>query len=302
MNKMLADKKAIAIFTLPCILFFGLIAFYPVLQTVIKSFYDWDGLSAGTFTGLANYQKLFEDRVFWRSFWNGMIVAGVLVVLEIFVGLFLALTLMNPKIKCRKFIKSSLFIPVVLSVTVVCQLWSSILNPEIGLINHIFEAFGMSYQQDWLSDKRIAIFVIAFVNAWQYMGYQFVIIYSSANAIPTDYLEAASIDGATRWQTNFRIIIPLLKDTLRTCLIFAVTGGFNIYAQMQLLTQGGPGTATYSLTYMTFRSAFKLRQYGYGCTSAIILILQCLAAIAVINAVLGEKKERSRHEKKKIKF
>lgn len=300
MNKMLADKKAILIFTLPCLLFFGLIAFYPVLQTAIKSFFDWDGLTAGTFTGLENYQNLFQDQVFWRSFRNGMIVAGVLLVLEVIIGLFLTLVLMNPKIKGRKFIKSSLFIPVVLSVTVVCQLWASILNPEIGLINRIFETLGMSYQQDWLSDKQIAIYIIAFVNAWQYMGYQFVIIYSSANAIPTDYLEAASIDGAGRWQTNFRIIIPLLKDTMRTCLIFAITGGFNIYAQMQLLTQGGPGTATYSLTYMTFRSAFKLRKYGYGCASAVILVLQCLAAIAIINMLLGERKERRHHEKKKL--
>ncbi|WP_230399419.1 carbohydrate ABC transporter permease [Novisyntrophococcus fermenticellae] len=299
MNKMLADKKAIFIFTMPCLVFFGVIAFYPVLQTMVKSFYDWDGLTTGTFTGLDNYVRLFQDRVFWRSFRNGMIVAAVLVVLEVIVGLFLTLVLMNPKIKCRKFIRSSLFIPVVLSVTVVCQLWSSILNPEIGLINRVFEMLGSSYRQDWLSNKNIAIYIIAFVNAWQYMGYQFVIIYSSANSIPTDYLEAASIDGASRWQSNFHILIPMLKDTMRTSLIFAITGGFNIYAQMQLLTQGGPGTATYSLTYMTFRSAFKLRKYGYGCTSAVLLILQCLLAIGVINIVLGERKERDAYGKKK---
>lgn len=298
MNKMLADKKAIFVFTMPCIMFFGLIAFYPVLQTTVKSFYDWDGLTAGSFTGLENYSRLFQDRVFLRSFRNGLTVACVLVVLEVGLGLFLTLVLMNPKIKCRKFIKSSLFIPVVLSVTVVCQLWSSILNPEIGLINRIFEMLGFSWQQDWLSDKTFAIYIIALVNAWQYMGYQFVIIYSSANAVPTDYLEAASIDGAGRWQINFHILLPMLKDTLRTCMIFAVTGGFNIYAQMQLLTKGGPGTATYSLTYMTFRSAFKLRKYGYGCASAVLLILQCLLAIGVINLVLGERKERGSNGKK----
>ena len=87
------------------------------------------------------------------------------------------------------------------------------------------------------------------------------------------------------------IILPMLRDTLRNCLIFAVTGGFNIYSQMQLLTQGGPGTATYSLTYMTIRSAFKLRKYGYGCTSAVSLMLMCLASIAVINMLMSKKKE-----------
>ena len=264
MNKVMADKKAIMIFTLPCLIFFGLIAFYPVFQTVIMSFFDWDGLTTKTFTGLANYIKLFQDRIFWTSFRNSFLVAGVLIVFEVILGTFLTLVLMDKRIQCRKFIRSSLFIPVVLSVTVVCQLWSSILNPEIGLINQIFSALGLDFQQQWLSDKHVAILVVAFVNAWQYMGYQFVIIYSAANSIPTDYIEASRIDGATRWQTNFYIILPMLRDTLRNCLIFAVTGGFNIYSQMQLLTQGGPGTATYSLTYMTFRSAFKLRKYGYG--------------------------------------
>ena len=251
MNKVMADKKAIMIFTLPCLIFFGLIAFYPVFQTVIMSFFDWDGLTTKTFTGLANYIKLFQDRIFWTSFRNSFLVAGVLIVFEVILGTFLTLVLMDKRIQCRKFIRSSLFIPVVLSVTVVCQLWSSILNPEIGLINQIFSALGLDFQQQWLSDKHVAILVVAFVNAWQYMGYQFVIIYSAANSIPTDYIEASRIDGATRWQTNFYIILPMLRDTLRNCLIFAVTGGFNIYSQMQLLTQGGPGTATYSLTYMT---------------------------------------------------
>ncbi|MCR1842351.1 carbohydrate ABC transporter permease [Murimonas intestini] len=299
MNKMLADKKTIFIFTMPCLLFFGLIAFYPVLQTGIKSFYDWDGLTGGTFVGIDNYIKLFQDKLFARSFKNGLLVAGVLVLLQVIVGLFLTLLLLDKRIKCKKFIKTSFFIPVVLSVTAVCQLWSSILNPEIGLINRVLEMLGSSYQQDWLSDKSIAIFVIAFVNAWQYMGYEFVIMYSSANAIPSEYIEASSIDGASRWQTNFRIIIPMMKDTLRTCLIFAVTGGFNIYAQMQLLTQGGPGTATYSLTYMTFRSAFKLRKYGYGCTVAVVLILQCLCALMLINTLLSNKEEEGKRRWRK---
>ncbi len=299
MNKMLADKKTIFIFTMPCIAFFSLIAFYPVLQTAVKSLYDWDGLTAGTFVGFQNYGRLPQDRVFIRSFRNGLVVAAVLVVLEVVFGTFLALVMMDKRIRCRKFIRSSLFIPVVLSVTVVCQLWSSILNPEIGLLNRVFEMLGLSLRQDWLSDKDCAILVIAFVNAWQYMGYQFVIVYSSANAISTDYLEAAAIDGAKRWQVNFCIVLPMLRDTIRTCLIFAVTGGFNIYAQMQLLTRGGPGTATYSMTYMTFRSAFKLRQYGYGCASAVVLILQCLLAITLINFLLGERKEDKTGEKKK---
>ena len=80
--------------------------------------------------------------------------------------------------------------------------------------------------------------------------------------------EAARIDGATNMQINFKILLPMLKDTYRMCFVFAITGGFNAFAHMNLLTAGGPGTATYTLTYMTFRSAFQVGEYGYGCASA----------------------------------
>ena len=110
------------------------------------------------------------------------------------------------KIYSQQFIHTSCFVSNS-SVSV----WSSILNPEIGLINQIFSALGLDFQQQWLSDKHVAILVVAFVNAWQYMGYQFVIIYSAANSIPTDYIEASRIDGATRWQTNFYIILPIAE-------------------------------------------------------------------------------------------
>ena len=273
--------------------------YYERIRQNTRNFLKWMGLSVLTglvvggasavFAGCIKAATEYRDTHNW--IFMLLPVAGVLIVFEVILGTFLTLVLMDKRIQCRKFIRSSLFIPVVLSVTVVCQLWSSILNPEIGLINQIFSALGLDFQQQWLSDKHVAILVVAFVNAWQYMGYQFVIIYSAANSIPTDYIEASRIDGATRWQTNFYIILPMLRDTLRNCLIFAVTGGFNIYSQMQLLTQGGPGTATYSLTYMTFRSAFKLRKYGYGCTSAVSLMLMCLASIAVINMLMSKKKE-----------
>lgn len=291
MQKMLGDKKMIAIFTVPALLVFTVIVFYPILQTFQKSFYDWDGLSQAVFSGIENYKELFTDDLFYESLKNGIIFATILVIFQMGLATLLMFALMNNHIPFKRFFRSSFFIPVVLSVTVACQLWSSIYDPEFGLLNNLFRAIGLHYQQNWLSDLNVAIIAVAFVNVWQFTGYQFTIMYSGAKAIPEDYLEAAKIDGATNMQINFKIILPMLKDTYRMCFVFAITGGFNAFAHMYLLTKGGPGTATYTLTYMTFRSAFQVGKYGYGCASAVILVIQCLLATFIINRIFRVKED-----------
>lgn len=285
MQKMLGNKRVIALFTLPTLLAFTLIVTYPILQTLQKSFCDWDGLSEALFTGLENYKELFTDDLFYESLKNGIIFAAILVVFQMGLATLLMFALMNPHIPFKRFFRSSFFIPVVLSVTVVCQLWAAIYDPEFGLINNLLSALHISFQQNWLSDMRWAIVAVAFVNVWQFTGYQFTIMYSGAKSIPEDYLEAARIDGASNMQVNFRIILPMLKDTYRMCFVFAITGGLNAYAHMDLLTAGGPGTSTYTLTFMTFRSAFQVGEYGYGCASAVILVAQCLLVTFIINRI-----------------
>ncbi len=282
MDKMMGNKKTIFLFTMPVLLVFTLIVFYPILQTIQKSFYDWDGLTEPVFCGFDNYAKLLKDPLFYQSTGNGLIFAGILVVFQMGLATLLALALMNKRIPFRRFFRSAYFIPVVLSVTVVCQLWGSIYNPEFGLINKLLSMLHLP-EQDWLSNPKTVLAAVAFVNVWQCMGYQFAIIYAGAKSIPDQYWEAAMIDGATNVQMNLKVVLPMLVDTYRMCLIFAITGGLNAYAHMSLLTKGGPGTSSFSLTYMTFRSAFTIGDYGYGCSVAVALVLQCLLATILIN-------------------
>ena len=288
MNKMMGNKKAIVLFTAPALLVFTLIVFYPIVQTVQKSIYDWDGLTPAVFSGLDNYKKLFTDPLFYQSSLNGLLFAGILVVVQMGLATLLALALTNKNVSFRRFFRSAYFIPVVLSVTVVCQLWSAIYNPEFGLINKIFDLFGIPHQ-DWLSNPKTALIAVAFVNVWQCMGYQFSIIYAGVKSIPEQYREAAMIDGGTNGQINRKIILPMMTDTYRMCTIFAITGGLNAYSHISLLTKGGPGTSSFSLTYMTFRSAFTIGDYGYGCSVAVALVIQCLFATVIINKFMTKE-------------
>ncbi|MFD2610878.1 carbohydrate ABC transporter permease [Paenibacillus gansuensis] len=290
MKKFLGNKLAIALFTLPALILFSVVVFYPMIQTLFRSFYEWDGLSTATFIGLDNYERLFHDRLFFKSLYNGLIFAAVITVFQIGMATVLAFIIADAKIKGRRFLRISYFIPVVLSITVVCQLWLAMYNGEYGLINKIFGLLGMEYRQDWLSNGKTAIIAIAFVNAWQYMGYHFALILAGVKSIPEQFLEAARIDGATKLQAHRKITIPLLSETYRFCLVFAVTGGLNAFANMFIMTNGGPGNSTYTLTFMMFRSAFRINEFGYGTAAAAILVIECLLATLIINRFVAREK------------
>lgn len=285
MKKYYGNKLAIAIFTVPTLALFSLMVFYPILQVFFKSFFDWNGLSAGTFIGFENYFRLFDDKLFFLSNKNGFIFAAVITVFQLTVATVLALAVSNVKTKGRNFFRIVYFIPVVLSVTVVCQLWLSIYNADTGLLNKFFELIGSDYRQNWLTDRNKAILAIAAVNAWQWMGYQFALILAGIKSIPTSYYEAAQIDGATSLQAHMKITMPLLAETYKFCLLISVTGGIKAFTEMFIMTSGGPGNSTYTLTYMMYSSAFRSGEFGYGLAAASILVLECLMAILVINKV-----------------
>jgi raffinose/stachyose/melibiose transport system permease protein len=289
MRTYISNKWAIAVFALPALLLYTLVVSYPVVQSLYRSFFDWDGLGTGTFSGLHNYVLLFQDPLLITSLKNGALFALVLVVFQIGLGTILALVCADVKVKGRKILKVGYFIPVVLSVTVVCQLWIAIYDPTNGLINKLFELLGISYRQNWLTSPTVSIIAIAFVNAWQYMGYQFSLLYAGVKSIPEQYMEAAIIDGCTKWMAHRKITIPLMMETYKFCFIVAITSGIGAFVQMLIMTSGGPGTTNYTLTYMIYRYAFNQFEYGYACAISIFLVAISLLATVIINRVFGKE-------------
>ncbi len=289
MNRYLHNRRAIAVFVLPALLIFTVMVIYPIGQVFIKSFTEWDGLSQATFNGLDNYIELFQDKIFHTALRNGFLFAIIQLVFQVSIGTILALAVANHYGKLGKFFKVSFFIPVVLSITVVCQLWLAILDPQVGLLNQIFEAMGLPYRQNWLADESTAIYVLIFTNSWQYVGYHFILILTAVKSIPEHYLEAARIDGCGKIKTHLKITIPLMAESYKVCFVLAVTGGLNAFANMYIMTGGGPGNATYTLTFLMHRSAFRLNEYGYGSAAAVILVLQCLLATFIINKTIARE-------------
>jgi len=291
LKKFYSNKLAIVLFSLPALTIFSVMVFYPIVQVFVKSFYDWNGLGSGTFIGLDNYFTLFKDTVFQISNKNALIFAVFITIFQLLFASVFALVVSNERTKGRNFLRVAYFIPVVLSVTVVCQLWLAIFNSDSGLLNRIFEALGLEYRQNWLSDRKSAIYAIAFVNAWQWMGYQFALIMAGIKSIPNDYYEAAKIDGASAIKAHTKVTIPLLSETYKMCLIISLTGGVKAFTEMFIMTKGGPGNATYTLTYLMYKAAFREFRYGYGMAAAGMLVIQCLIILLIINRLFRSKEE-----------
>ena len=290
MKKYLGNKRVIIFLIAPTMILISVMVLYPMLVLVVHSFTEWDGLNPATFNGISNYIKLFKDPIFYTGLKNGLIFAGLQALIQIPLATLLAFAVKHSGRIEKKFFRISYYIPAVLSITVVSQLWLSMYNAGNGLINKLFELLGISYRQNWLGDEHWAIVAITMVNIWQFTGYQFILLLSAVNSIPDHYFEAARIDGCTKAQAHIKITIPLMQETYKYCLIIAITGGLNAFASMNIMTGGGPGTSTYTLTYLMYRSAFKIGNYGYGCTSAVMLVVQCLIVSIIINRLVARER------------
>lgn len=290
MKKYLGNKRVIIFLIAPTMILISVMVLYPMLVLVVHSFTEWDGLNPATFNGISNYIKLFKDPIFYTGLKNGLIFAGLQALIQIPLATLLAFAVKHSGRIEKKLFRISYYIPAVLSITVVSQLWLSMYNADNGLINKLFELLGISYRQNWLGDEHWAIVAITMVNIWQFTGYQFILLLSAVNSIPDHYFEAARIDGCTKAQAHIKITIPLMQETYKYCLIIAITGGLNAFASMNIMTGGGPGTSTYTLTYLMYRSAFKIGNYGYGCTSAVMLVVQCLIVSIIINRLVARER------------
>lgn len=285
MNRFLGNKKAIAIFIFPALCIFVFIVILSIGTSFYYSLHDWDGITEKTFIGLGNYVKLFVGNTdgFSKALGNSLILAALSIVGELIPATFFAIVLARG-VRGEGFFRTVFFIPVLLSSVVLGQLWSMIYNPNYGLLNSVFRQLGLdSFVKVWLGDEKTALLCVFAVVIWQYIGYHMLLLYSGVKRIPADIFEAAEIDGASRLQTAFRIIVPLILPTIKTSMILAVIGSLKMFDIIYVLTNGGPNHATEVASTLMYTSIFKKNLYGYGSAMAIFIIVECLVFTALIN-------------------
>lgn len=294
MNKMLGKKRYVAVFVLPAMLVFLCFVLLPLVITGAYSLFEYDGIGTMKFLGLKNYIDLFAtDRYFPKSLVNSFILVGASLLIQLPISLTLALVLARG-VKGEKFFRTVYFVPVVISSMVIGQLWMKIFNSDYGLLNILLRAIGMKdFDYSWLSNPKTAFLCTVVPAVWQYIGYHMLIFYAGIKSISPDYYEAAQIDGATKWQTNRKITLPLLAPVMKTCIIFSITGSLRAFDLIYVMTGGGPNHASEVSATLMYNNLFRKGLYGYGSAQAFFIVIECLIFTFIINRIFKKSEENA---------
>ena len=255
-------------------LLFAFVVLVPSARGVYYAVTDWDGLDPDfAFVGLRNFADMLNDADALQAVWHTVLIAVAITVLQNGVGLLLALGV-NSMIKTRNFLRVLLFAPAVITPIVTAYLWRNLLGPD-GAVNSLLPA---SWQQDWLGNPRLALWMIVLVIVWQFAGYSMVIFLAGLQSIPREIYEAAAIDGTGPVRRFFSIVRPLLAPAITINLMLSIIGGIKLFDQVYALTGGGPGHATDTISTLIYKDAFTLGEFGYSI--ALAVVLTAIVAIA----------------------
>ncbi len=259
------------LFLAPGLLLFAAFRLYPLLDGLRLSFTNARlGRTQYAWVGLANYERLLEDTRFHASLWNTAFytVASTLPVLAIPLALAIAL---NRGVALRTWLRSAFFFPFTLSVVTVGLTWLWLLDPVVGPFNYYLRSLGFPVRS-WLADPSTAMWTIILTTVWWVAGYYLVIYLAGLQDIPRELYEAAAIDGATGWRSFWAITLPLLRPVLLFVFVTHIIGSFQIFGQVFILTQGGPGDATRTAVQHLYETAFQ-NFFHFGSASAMAWVL-----------------------------
>jgi multiple sugar transport system permease protein len=266
------ETFAAFMFLLPNIL--GLLIFtaIPILFSLLISFYDWPMISSAKFVGLENYiQLLFTDSLFKSVVLNTLLYTVLVVPINLVLSLALALWVQT-LLRFRGVYQSLFFMPVLAPPVALAIVWRAMYDQNFGLINKALEAFGLQGHQ-WLGDPNTALFSIVIFSVWQGFGYNFVILIAGLRNISKSLYEAASIDGAGKFTSFFRITLPMLSPTMFFCVVMTVIFSFQVFDQTMAMTGGGPMNATNTIVMYIYRTGFQYFQMGYAAAIGWILFI-----------------------------
>ena len=288
--KILRDKKAIAVFLLPAFIVYSVIVMVPILVSIYYSCLDWNGIGKKSFVGFNNYIKLFGDSVFRQAFGNNIIYIVIVMVLQLGFGFIIAVLLTYLK-KGRGFIQTVYYIPSVITVIAISQLFTGFYSYEpLGLFNIFRKMLGME-PIAFLSEYKTVLWAVASVEGWQYIGIYMIIFYSALVSVSPDILEAARIDGATELQILVKIRIPAIANVIMLSCILSLVGALRGFAAPMNMTKGGPNHRSEILATYMYKKAFTSRDYGYGSAIAVIIVVLSIIGVLLISKYMDGENE-----------
>lgn len=267
-----SNKRIKVIMLAPVILLFLVYIVIPVVMAFYYSFTDFTGIGKPNMIGFTNYQRLFQDDVFYTALKNTGIILALSLVL-IVPGSFGLSLLLNRKIRGSKLMQALCFSPNIISPILVGLIWVFILDPQIGLINALLRAAGSSWQPQWIGGRVLTPYCVAVIFLWQTLGYNATIFLAGIRGVPRELYEASSIDGASGVQQLRYITLPMIRQTIVIVMLLVITGCFKIYEIVYQLTNGGSNHLSETLVTYMYYSTFTSSRYGYGMSIASVAFL-----------------------------
>ncbi len=282
-------RKAMAgyAFITPAYLLFFVFLFIPVFWAFYLSFTNYNIFSPGTFIGLDNYTRLASDGAFHNALWNTTYYAMMVIPLNIAISLSLAL-MVNRAIRGMNLFRAAYYIPVVTSIIAASMIWMWLYDSNNGLINYLLIQIGLN-QQNWLNDPNLALPALALMRVWKGVGWNMVIFLAGLQSIPKTLYEAASIEGASKWKSFWKITFPLLAPTTFFVFVMATISTFQTFGEIYAMTGGGPVGSTTTLVYLIFVYGFERYEMGYAAAIAFVLFA-IIFVLTLFNMLITQRK------------
>ena len=292
-------RLEILFFVTPALALFAAFVVVPVLQAIRYSAFRWNGLGPmDQFVGIENYLSVLRDDVFTDAVMHNLIIVVLSILIQLPLGLGIAL-LLNREMWGKTAMRIIIFVPYVLAEVVAGVIWLMMLQPN-GPADALLASMGMEgLTQLWLGDPDIALGTVMFVLTWKYLGLAIILMLAGLQSVPPDLYEAAQIDGASWWQVQRKITIPLLGPTLRTWAFLSMIGSLQVFDMIWILTKGGPANSTMTMATYLINYGTERGLYGYSSAVAVVLFVISLAiALVYMRFVLNRDTEPAASKKK----
>jgi multiple sugar transport system permease protein len=266
-------------FISPAVALIGLFGLVPVVWAFVLSFEQNDLIGPGRWVGLDNYRKLLSDPQFSNSVRNTLVYTLVFVPVCL-IGSLLVAAALNRRIRGMTFYRLAVFIPVVTSTVATATMFNWLLDPDFGVVNAALNKVGIA-SQGFFRDPHEALLSIVLMTVWGWLGFGVIIFLAALQGVPSDLLEAAAIDGCTRWRAFWRVEVPLLAPATLFLVIWLTINALQLFDEIFVTTKGGPVGATTVVVYYLYVQAFQFFNGGYASAIAYVLFLAILVVTAI---------------------
>lgn len=279
----------------PALLLLVLVFAYPILRAFWLSVFN---KSLGTqlqpvFIGVDNYVRMAGDGRFWQSFWTTILFTTASVVLELILGMAIALVL-HQKFFGRPLVRTSALIPWALPTALIGLAWAWIFNDQFGVVNDILRRVGViDTGINWLGNPTLALIAVIIADVWKTTPFISILLLAGLQSISDDLYEAHSLDGANAWQSFWRITIPLLMPQILIAVLFRFAQAFGIFDLIAVMTGGGPGGATEVVSLYIYATVMRYLDFGYGAALVVVTFLLLVLAVAIASFLLTRSRRRT---------